>query len=68
MRDQAIRNAYPYVVTIDNDTVAYDKDGNPKRDVNTYYPDVGMVYTQEMINQDLEERKSLDERIRKRIK
>ena len=48
--------------------MAYDKDGNPKRDVNTYYPDVGMVYTQEMINQDLEERKSLDERIRKRIK
>ena len=45
--------------------MAYDKDGNPKRDVNTYYPDVGMVYTQEMINQDLEERKSLDERIRK---
>ena len=28
MRDQAIRNAYPDVVTIDNDTVAYDKDGN----------------------------------------
>ena len=48
--------------------MAYDKDGNPKRDVNTYYSDIGMVYTQEMINQDLEERKSLDERIRKRIK
>ena len=48
--------------------MAYDKDGNPKRDVNTYYPDIGMVYTQEMVNQDLEERKSLDERIRKRIK
>ena len=48
--------------------MAYDKDGNPKRDVNTYYPDIGMVYTQEMINQDLEERKSLDERIKKRIK
>jgi len=46
--------------------MAYDKDGNPKRDVNTYYPDIGMVYTQEMVNQDLEERKSLDERIRKR--
>ena len=46
--------------------MAYDKDGNPKREVNTYYPDIGMVYTQEMINQDLEERKSLDERIRKR--
>ena len=28
MRDQAIRNAYPDVVTIDNDTAAYDKDGN----------------------------------------
>ena len=41
--------------------MAYDKDGNPKRDVNTYYPDIGMVYTQEMINQDLEERKLLDE-------
>ena len=49
-------------------TMAYDKDGNPKRNVNTYYPDIGMVYTQEMVNQDLEERKSLDERIRKRIK
>ena len=48
--------------------MAYDKNGNPKRDVNTYYPDVGMVYTQEMINQDLEEKKALDERIRKRIK
>ena len=48
--------------------MAYDKDGNPKRDVNTYYPDVGMVYTQEMINQDLEEKKALNERIRKRIK
>ena len=48
--------------------MAYDKDGNPKRDVNTYYSDIGMVYTQEMINQDLEERKSLDERIKKRIK
>ena len=28
MRDQAIRNAYPDVVTIDNDIAAYDKDGN----------------------------------------
>jgi len=46
--------------------MAYDKDGNPKRDVNTYYPDIGMVYTQEMINQDLEEREAINERIRKR--
>ena len=45
--------------------LGYDKDGNPKRNVDTYYPDIGMIYTQEMINQDLEERKSLDERIRK---
>jgi len=45
--------------------MAYDKDGNPKRDVNTYYPDIGMVYTQEMINQDLEEREAINERIRK---
>tara|TARA_B100001179_G_scaffold219393_1_gene192979 strand:+ start:587 stop:892 length:306 start_codon:yes stop_codon:yes gene_type:complete len=28
MRDQAIRNVYPEVVTIDNNTAAYDKDGN----------------------------------------
>ena len=30
--------------------MAYDKDGTPKRDVNTYYPDIGMVYTKEMVN------------------
>ena len=48
-----------------NIAMAYDKDGNPKRNIDTYYPDVDMVYTQEMINQDLEERKTLDERIRK---
>ena len=28
MRDQAIRNVYPDVVTIDDGTVAYDKDGD----------------------------------------
>jgi len=38
-----------------NIALGYDKDGNPKRDVNTYYPDIDMVYTQEMINQDLED-------------
>ena len=32
--------------------VAADKDGNPKRDIGTYYPDMGMVYTQEMFNED----------------
>ena len=32
--------------------MAYDKDGNPKRDVGTFYPDMGCVYTQEMNNED----------------
>jgi len=32
--------------------LAYDKDGNPKRDIGTWYPDIGMVYTQEMFNED----------------
>ena len=32
--------------------LAYDKDGNVKRDIGTYYPDMGMVYTQEMFNED----------------
>ena len=39
--------------------MAYDKDGNPKRDVNTYYPDIGMVYTQEMVDQDLEDAQNI---------
>lgn len=30
--------------------LAYDKNGNPKRNVGTYYPDMGEVYTQEMYN------------------
>jgi len=32
--------------------MAYDKDGNPKRDVGVWYPDIGCVYTQEMFNGD----------------
>ena len=32
--------------------MAYDKDGNPKRDVGTWYPDIGCVYTKEMFNED----------------
>ena len=32
--------------------LAYDKDGNVKRDVGTWYPDIGMVYTKEMFNED----------------
>ena len=31
--------------------MAYDKDGNPKRDVGTWYPDIG-TYTQEMFDED----------------
>lgn len=33
--------------------MAYDKDGNPKRDVGVWYPDIG-VYTQEMFDEDKE--------------
>ena len=33
-------------------TIAYDKDGTPKRDVDVWYPDMGCVYTQEMYNED----------------
>ena len=32
--------------------MAYDKDGNSKRDVGIFYPDMGCVYTQEMFNED----------------
>ena len=31
--------------------MAYDKNGNPKRDVGTWYPDIG-TYTQEMFDED----------------
>ena len=33
-------------------SLAYDKDGNPKRNVDTYYPDILCVYTKEMFNLD----------------
>ena len=33
-------------------SLAYDKDGNPKRNVCTYYPDILCVYTKEMLNLD----------------
>jgi hypothetical protein len=32
--------------------LGYDKDGNVKHDVGTYYSDMGCVYTQEMFNED----------------
>ena len=32
--------------------LAYDEKGNVKRDVGTYYPDMGMVYTREVFNED----------------
>ena len=32
--------------------LAYDNDGNPKRTVGVYYPDMGCRYTQEMYNDD----------------
>ena len=35
--------------------LAYDEDGRPKRNVGTYYPDLGCTYTQEMFNLDRKE-------------
>lgn len=32
--------------------LSYDKDGNPKRNVGTFYPDLGCVYTKEMFSLD----------------
>ena len=32
--------------------LAYEATGTPKRDVGTFYPDMGCVYTQEMANDD----------------
>lgn len=32
--------------------LAYDKNGNPKRNVGTFYPDMGEVYTQEMFDEE----------------
>ena len=43
--------------------LAYDKDGNPKRKVGTFYPDINMIWTQELEN---EERGIDVERQRKR--
>ena len=34
------------------DVLSYDKNGNVKRNIGTWYPDIGMVYTQEMFNED----------------
>ena len=31
-------------------SLAYDENGDPKRDVGVFYPDMGCVYTQEMFN------------------
>ena len=33
-------------------TMAYDQDGKAKRKVGTYYPDMGMVYTENVSNED----------------
>ena len=43
--------------------LAYDKDGNPKRNEGTFYPDINMIWTQELEN---EERGIDVERQRKR--
>ena len=32
--------------------LAYYDDGTPKRDIGTYYPDMGCIYTQEMFNEE----------------
>ena len=32
--------------------MAYYDDGTPKRNVGTWYPDMGCIYTQEMFNED----------------
>jgi hypothetical protein len=32
-------------------SLAYDKDGEPKRSIGTFYPDMGCMYTQEMFNE-----------------
>ena len=32
--------------------LSYDEDGNVKRDVGTFYPDMGLVYTQRMFDED----------------
>ena len=32
--------------------LAYDKDGNPKRNVGTFYPDINMIWTQELENEE----------------
>ena len=40
--------------------LAYDdKDGMPKRNANTYYPDIGIVYTREMVQQDFRDAQNL---------
>ena len=33
-------------------SLAYDENGDPKRDVGIFYPDMGCVYTQEMFNEE----------------
>ena len=45
--------------------MAYDKDGNPKRDVGVWYSDIG-VYTQEMFDEDKELRDGKNTRKTKR--
>ena len=32
-------------------SLAYDKNGDPKRDIGIFYPDMGCIYTQEMFNE-----------------
>ena len=39
--------------------MAYDKDGNPKRNVGTYYPDIGCEWTREMEEEDREWKKKV---------
>ena len=32
-------------------SLAYDENGDPKRDIGVFYPDMGCIYTQEMFNE-----------------
>jgi hypothetical protein len=44
------------------------KKGEPKRDVGTFYPDMGCTYTQEMLEEDNEYERSRAARVRERDK
>jgi len=46
--------------------LAYDKDGNPKRNVGTFYPDIGMMWTQELQDEERGISRVDDERPKRR--